>query len=158
MTATEPRPPTRPAHLFDAEQGDSIEAAQSSLLYHFATLAAPHLSFHGAAEGEVRTLHNDATGLRLAFRCNLVEGVVDLTPAERGWVRADIAIDETHFLRVWLDQPYEEAEFWPDGATGEGDAPGRISKRGSWLTLDCASFPCLPLMPTGFWTIEEIVT
>ncbi|HRO02317.1 MAG TPA: hypothetical protein PLS69_01760 [Terricaulis sp.] len=79
---------------------------------------------------------------------------------ESGWVKAEVFVSGAHVFRAWVDEPFEEKEFWPDGADGivppQGDPPGRISKRGLWLQLSCAAFPGAPDKGNGFWDVEQV--
>ena len=56
-------------------------------------------------------------------------------------------------LRAWLEDPYEEKEFWPDGADGVGEGPGRISKRGSWLQVNMQRFDAT--LGAGYWSLSD---
>lgn len=56
-------------------------------------------------------------------------------------------------LRGWVDRPYEELDIWPDGAvTRATDAPGRMGKRMTWISLDARAWPMLqPLANPHGW-------
>ena len=147
-------PPPRPAHLFAHEQGEPQQHAQAAFLRHL-VLLCDGVSFDGSAKGSIACEQLDDHGARLAFTSNIGAGHITLSRAENGWVRAELYLADTLILRAWLEDPYEEKAFWPDGADGIGDAPGRISKRGAWLTIDCARFPGVPANAHGFWQVEE---
>jgi hypothetical protein len=150
-----PSPPPRQAHLFDHEQGESLGDAQLGLLHRLASLADGGIDFHGDCTGNLQTAALQDRSAQLAFTSDRGGGLISLTIADNGWLRAEVFVADALVLRAWVEQAYEEKEFWPDGADGAGDAPGRISKRGGWLTIDCARFPGVPANEHGHWTVEE---
>ena len=66
------------------------------------------------------------------------------------WVAGRLA------ARAWIEDPYEEKEGWPDGADGVGEAPLRLSKRGSWLSIEAARFPGVPAGENGYFQLEDL--
>lgn len=147
-------PPPRPAHLFAEEQGEPQEQAQLHFLHHLARFADPGVNFEGACTGRIWVEASDNTSARLAFTTNLAHGVIHIALAENGWLRAELIVNDVAMLGAWIEDPYEEKAFWPDGADGVGEAPGRISKRGAWLYVDCTHFPGVPANAHGYWQVE----
>jgi hypothetical protein len=148
-------PPPRPAHAFQAGEGVSGEAAARQLLAILALWCEPPLAFRGDAEGEVSLALQTDAHVALAFASNLGAGEIDIFLDADGWLRAEVLVDGAPPLRVWIEDPYEEKEGWPDGADGVGEAPLRISKRGTWLNIDCARFPGVPAGQHGLFQLED---
>ena len=70
-------------------------------------------------------------------------------------MKAEVSAHGAVVFRAWLEDPYEEKEGWPDGADGMGEGPLRISKRGSWLSIDARSFPGAPAGENGYFQLED---
>jgi hypothetical protein len=141
--------------LFDQEQyNTSPHEAQRGLLMRLVGFAHGGVAFKGDAEGRLWRAIENAQSAQLAFNSLHGEGYLDLALAENGWVRADLYLGGAFKLRAWIEEPYEEKEFWPDGADGLGEAPGRISKRGAWLQIDCARFLSGAISGAHFWSVE----
>jgi len=74
-------------------------------------------------------------------------------PDPSGWVRITAWVAGNAVLEAYLDRPYEQYALWPPGADADPqvvDAPGSMSKRLWWLSLDSAAWPVLkPLAPQG---------
>ncbi|NWG53895.1 MAG: hypothetical protein HXY28_09265 [Hydrogenophilaceae bacterium] len=58
-----------------------------------------------------------------------------------GWLCAEMFAEETMVLRVWAETDEEGVGFWPDGASGNGDPPGRLADDIHALRIDCAAWP-----------------
>jgi hypothetical protein len=114
--------------------------------------------FTGSAAGRAWIAQADEASARIAFASDKGDGHIDLSVHESHWVQADVFVSDVCVLRAWCEEPWEEKEFWPDGSDGvtppDGDAPGRISQRGSWLQIRCAYFPGVPDDGTGYWSLE----
>jgi hypothetical protein len=147
-------PPPRPAFLFQAEDGSPRDAAQWGLLLRLAG-AAP-VTFVGDAAGAIAEGVEIAPGtFRFEIASSLGPGRLDLALAADGWVRAELRSGDGLVLRAWIEDPYEEKQGWPDGADGVGEGPMRLSKRGTWLSIDCARFPGVPADEHGLFQIED---
>lgn len=70
-----------------------------------------------------------------------------LEPHVSGWLSIAAVCSGQEVFRAWLDRPYEEFEFWPEGVAipaGRTVAPpGRIGKRRNWINLSAAAWPQL---------------
>lgn len=155
-----PAPPSRPPYYSDNETyGWPIAQCAGFLVDTLASFVKPARDFRGDAAGHIWCAYLDKTSARLAFSSNLGHGHVQLSVHESGWVRAEVFVSGQLKQRVWIDEPYEEKDFWPDGADGiappNNDPPGRISKRGRWLQLKCAAFPGAPDKGNGYWDVED---
>jgi hypothetical protein len=156
-----PRPPSREPYYFENEQyGVPMRQCAINLISTLSGWCAKPFEFRGSATGRVWHFMGDFTDrAQLLFTSDKGDGIIELSVDETSWVRAEISIGGKLVLRAWLDEPYEEKEFWPDGADGivpkDGDAPGRISKRRSWLQIRCAQFPGVPDDGSGFWSVED---
>lgn len=68
-----------------------------------------------------------------------------LEPHASGWLSIAAMCSDQEVFRAWLDRPYEEFEFWPEGAAvpphRNAEAPGRIGKRRNWINLSAAAWP-----------------
>jgi hypothetical protein len=118
------------------------------------------LDFKGHANGRVWAFEADFDDrAQLLFTSDRGDGRIELFVAEDNWVRAELFIGDEMKLRAWIEDPYEEKEFWPDGSNGEpdaqGDAAGRISKRGAWLQIRCADFPGVPDDGGGYFDLKD---
>lgn len=115
------------------------------------------VDFKESASGQAWLAHHDDNNARISFTSDKGDGHVQLSTHESHWVKIDVFVSGTLIFRAWADEPYEEKHFWPDGADDivppNGDPPGRISKRGSWLQIRRADFS-LPTTETGYWDIE----
>lgn len=66
-----------------------------------------------------------------------------LAPHPTGWLEITATHNGTKIFEAFLDRPYEEYELWPPAGLREGEAPGRIGKRRTWVTLQAAAWPHL---------------
>lgn len=89
-------------------------------------------------------------GARIGFDSLGVSGEITLTPHESGWVKVVAQIDGRAVFSAFAEQVWEEYELYPDGWTDEArakgtdeDAPGRIGKRRSWMSLSAVAWPQL---------------
>lgn len=155
-------PPSRPAELFAEHEGARRDDARFWPFWTIASWASHDgITFRagspGGANGRVWLARQiDRGSAELAFATDLGDGTILLQVTETGWLRCEVMRDGAVILRAWFDQPYEELEFWPDNSDGEGEPPGRISKRGSWLQIDCARFPGAPQAESGFFQLEDV--
>ena len=78
-------------------------------------------------------------------------------PDPSGFVRVSVDWRGVRVFTAFLDRPYEQYELWPPDAEDEGEAPGYVGKRMSWVGLDVAAWPVLqPLAnPYGGLTLRE---
>lgn len=156
-----PTPPTRDPHYGDNETyGWAIRDCAIGLISTFATWSQQPLEFKGAANGRVWHFEGDFTDrAQFLFESDKGAGRIELSVHPTNWVMAELFVGDELKFRGWLEDPYEEKEFYPDGSNGdvnaEGDAPGRISKRGRWLQIRCADFPGVPDAGEGYWSLED---
>ncbi|HYD89479.1 MAG TPA: hypothetical protein VEA80_18510 [Vitreimonas sp.] len=156
-------PPQRAPHYTDNEQyGWDLRQCAINLIATLSNWVSDPVEFTGDANGRIwRVREDDRSGARLFFTSDKGDGVIELSVHESCWVRAELQVGGELKFRAWIDDPYEEKEFWPDGADGvtppNGDAPGRISKRGRWLQIDCARFPGAAVGENGYWSVEDIL-
>lgn len=159
---TAPAPPTREPHYTDNEtHGWELRQCAINLISTFSGWCRKPLEFKGSANGRVWHFDGEFTDrAQLLFTSDKGDGRIELAVHESNWVRAEVFVGDELKLRAWIDDPYEEKEFWPDGANGEpnaeGDAPGRISKRARWLQIRGADFPGVPDDGTGYWSLEDM--
>jgi hypothetical protein len=147
-------PPPRPAHLFNEDDGVGREAAQIGLLMRLKGFSG--IKFLGDAVGEVSEAVESAPNLfRASVESNMGAALVELSLAPEGWVKAELIVAGRAVFRAWIEDPYEEKSGWPDGADGVGEAPLRISKRGSWLSIETGRFPGVPGDQHGLFQLEE---
>lgn len=158
MTAT---PPRRAPHYIDNETyGWPVRDCARNLVHWLAHRCNPPLEFRGDANGRIwHVIGDDPDRAQLLFTSDKGDGVIELSIDDSNWVRAEVLVGDTLVLRVWLEDPYEEKEFWPDASeaivSAQDDPPGRISKRGAWLQLRCAHFPTVPDKGNGYWDVED---
>lgn len=74
---------------------------------------------------------------------------------QTGWIKA--AVSATHAeIIFYIERTYEEWDIWPANSAGQGEAPGRISKRFSWAQFEAVSWPEFSPPDGGqFITIES---
>jgi hypothetical protein len=92
----------------------------------------------------------------LLFDTDKGAGRIELFITNEFWVCAELFIGDELKLRAWVEAPYQEKAFWPDGADGIGEAPGRISKRGSWLQIYCPRFPGVSSEHSDYWDVIDL--
>ncbi|AWB33408.1 hypothetical protein [Orrella marina] len=99
--------------------------------------------------------HDPRNSLTLAITLTNHELILAITPDPSGWLRitihpADAAKSDEPLFECWLDQPYEEFEFWPgihDPANTPSlsgptpIAPGRMGKRMNWISIEATAWP-----------------
>ena len=157
----EPKPPSRPPHYGDNEMyGWPVRDCARNLISTLSGWTRDPVEFKGDANGRIWHFQDDSAGrAQLLFESDHGPGAIELSIDETNWVRAEVFVGNALKLRVWIDDPYEEKEFWPDGADGvippNGDPPGRISKRGRWLQLRAADFSGVTDKGNGFWSVED---
>jgi len=155
-----PQPPSRAPHYFDNEihRWENKSCAQG-LIGTLVSFVSPARDFRGDATGHIWPTYKDTDSARLAFSSSHGHGHVQLTRHETNWIKAEVFISGELKFRAWLEETYEEKEMWPDGADGvtppDGDAPGRISKRGRWLQVKRADFPGVPEGENAYWSLED---
>lgn len=157
---TAPKPPPRAPIYGDAEAHDwTPRQCALNLLTTLADWCASPREFKGDATGRIWHFMGDYDDrAQLLYTSNQGNGRIELFITADHWVCAEFFVVDDFKLRVWIEDPYEEKEFWPDGADGVtppgGDPPGRISKRGAWLQIRCADFPNLRAMES-YWSVED---
>jgi|CXWL01.1.fsa_nt_gi hypothetical protein len=155
------QPPLREPYYFDNETyGWAIEDCQRNLIETLAGFVRTPLEFKGDAHGRIWHFGEYFAGrATLLFTSDRGDGRIELEPHESGWVKAELFVGDDFKFRVWVDEPYEEKDFWPDAADGivppNGDPQGRISKRGRWLQLQRAHFPSVPAGDGAWWSVED---
>lgn len=155
------KPPTREPHYGDNEtHGWTQRQCAINLIGTLSWWCKQPLEFKGDANGRIWHFEGEfADHAQLRFTSNLGDGAIAFSVHETNWVLAELSIGGELKFRCWLEDPYEEKEFYPDGSDGkpnaEGDPPGRISKRGRWLQIRCADFPGVPDGGGGFWSLED---
>jgi hypothetical protein len=156
-----PQPPLREPYYFDNETyGWAMRDCAIGLISTLSGWCKTPLEFKGSATGRVWHFEGDFTDrAQLLFTTDQGHGRIELEVHETNWVKAEVFVGDELKLRAWLEECYEEKEFWPDGSDGvtpeDGNAPGRISKRGRWLQLKPAFFPGVPDNGTGYWDVED---
>lgn len=158
MTA---KPPRRAPHYVDNETyGWAARDCAQGLIQTLSSWVRKPLEFKGDANGRIWHFQG-AFGDRaqLLFTSDQGNGRIELSIDDTCWVKAEVFVGDALVLRVWLDEPYEEKEFWPDDSeafvSAQDDPPGRISKRGAWLQIKCAEFPGVPDKGNGYWDVED---
>jgi len=156
-----PAPPSREPHYRDNETyGWAARDCAIGLIETLSSWCRSPLEFKGAASGRVWHFQGDFTDrAQLLFTSDKGNGRIELEVDPSNWVKAEVFVVDDLVFRCWIEDPYEEKEFYPDGSAGkpnsEGDAPGRISKRGRWLQIRCADFPGVPNQGNGYWDLED---
>lgn len=136
------RPP-RPPEYFGSEPGDAARAHAHWLLNFLASKLQVFPEWRGDEELRVRfdELSRSETHARFGFMWvrddESGSGIISLGIGPDHWVVADFSLGVAPAQRFWVEQVWEEIEFWPDGAVSDEkplpDSPGRISKHGYWI-------------------------
>lgn len=155
MTET---PPIREPHYFDNQQhGNALDQCARGLLWTLWGFVYSPKDFTGSAKGHAWLAHHDEVSARIAFTSDKGDGHVQLSVHESHWVKVEVFVSGARAFRAWAEEVWEEKDLWPDGADGivppNGDAPGRISKRGYWLQVRRDAFG-LPAGEHEFFDIE----
>jgi hypothetical protein len=156
-----PIPPKRaPYYIGNESSGWSLRDCAKGLIHTLSSWVRQPLEFKGDANGRIWHFQGDFDDrAQLLFTSDQGNGRIELSIDDTCWVKAELFVVDELKLRAWIDEPYEEKEFWPDGADGvvppDGDAPGRISKRGRWLQIRAAQFSGVPDKGGGFWSVED---
>lgn len=130
-----PGPPRRAPHYFDNEsQAWPLRQRAINLIGTLSGWVKQPLEFKGSANGRVWREADFPDRAQMLFTSNLGDGAIQLSVHKSNWVLAELSVGGEIQFRAWIEETYEEKEFWPDSANGVippgGDAPGRISKRG----------------------------
>lgn len=102
-----------------------------------------------------------ATGALVAFESEGVVGEISLAPDADGWVKIVATIGGRVVFTAYAEQVWEEYEFYPAGFPARplgvnDDAPGRMGKRRSWISLSAVAWPQLaPLANEGGRVLAE---
>jgi hypothetical protein len=155
----EAKPPIREPYYFDNEQhGYPLDECARGLLWTLQSFVSRPTDFVGNAKGHAWIAQKDVNNARIAFTSDQGNGHVQLSTHESHWVKVEVFVSGALVFRAWADEPWEEKELWPDGADGivppNGDPPGRVSKRGSWIQIKCEKFPGTPMTETGYFDVE----
>lgn len=94
-------------------------------------------------------------GAEVAFESEGVSGVITLTPHPSGWVKVVATIGGRAVFTAFAEQVWEEYELYPADwlereTASDQDAPGRIGKRRSWISLSSAAWPQLAPLASAF--------
>jgi len=160
MLAAE-KPPARAPYYVDNETyGWEMRQCAINLIGTLAGWLSKPLEFRGDANGRIWHFEGEFNDrAQLLFTSDRGDGMIELSIDASNWVKAELFVGGELKLRAWIEEPYEEKDFWPDGADGivpeKGDPPGRISKRGRWLQLRRADFPGAPETGGAYWSVED---
>lgn len=138
--------PTRPPFYVDAIGGDDNvppEQAVPWLIGRFVSAAKWFPDWRVEDVGIAVRLHVMGP-TSIAFEAEGVRGVIELAADETGWLVAVARIGEAELFRGYIELPYEEYEIWPPHAgAADGEEPGRIGKRATWISFAASSWPAL---------------
>jgi hypothetical protein len=137
-------PPPRLPEYFSAAQDETTRTQAALWLLDF---LARQLTYFPEWRGddELRVRFDELSRSEIHARFGFMwlrddeagSGVVSLGIGADDWVIADVRLGAAPVRRFWIEQIYEEIEFWPDGGISTAsplpDAPGQISKRGVWV-------------------------
>ena len=158
----EPVPPKRqPHYVWNEDQDWPLSDCASALIDTLCGFISPARDFKGDASGHIWVAYKTKTEARIAFTSENRGGHIQLSIDPSNWVRAEVFVSGKLKFRAWLEDPYEEKEFWPDGADGivapNDDPPGRISKRGRWLQFKRAAWPgvAAETSESNWWSVED---
>lgn len=156
-----PVPPQRePHYIWNEDQNWPLDVCASGLIDTLCGFVSPARDFRGDASGHIWVAYKTKTEARIAFTSGSRAGHIQLSIDASAWVQAELYISGELKFRAWVEDPWEEKEFWPDGADGivapNDDPPGRISKRGAWLQLKRAIWPGVPAKDgSDWWSVED---
>ena len=159
-------PPPVPPSWFDGMiGGETPPRIAAAALDDFADALsnAPHWLLETGCGGAI-TLRvcSHRQGERLEIAAELAGEPVQivLEPHVSGWLSIAAMCIGQEVFRAWLDRPYEEFEFWPEGAAIPSgrtiDPPGRIGKRRNWINLSAAAWPQLARLANAAGIVAAI--
>ncbi len=138
--------PTRPPLYADAIAGDDNVPPERAIPWLIDCLVSAAKWFPDWIAEDMRVtarLHATGPG-RIGFEADGMRGVIELSADESGWLVAVARVGEAELFRGYIERPYEEYEIWPPHAdAAEGDAPGRIGKRVTWISFAASAWPAL---------------
>jgi len=81
----------------------------------------------------------------IGFSLDKLSGTVTAMPDPSGYLRIEVEIDGASVLTAYLERIWEEHELWPpDVSANPGDeAPGRLGKHRSWVSISATGWPVL---------------
>lgn len=88
----------------------------------------------------------------IRWRCEGHEGIVTVTADPSGWLLAVAEYRGREMFRGYADHVYEEFDIYPPGwpePDRKKDAPGRMGKKMSWVSLAVAHWPELRAVAGG---------
>ena len=151
--------PARKPYYWDhgiTEAGYPPQQGGAWLIDDFVSIAKYFPDWMAADEGiaiQVEPLAQyDASGVgRIGFTANGVTGEIALTLDPSGWVLAVATIAGAEVFRGYLHRPWEQCEIWPPGRepVGDEEAPGRIGKKQTFVSLSTDAWPQLLTLSKG---------
>ena len=70
-----------------------------------------------------------------------IAGEIVFAPDSSNWVKVEVFVGPFRVFLAFFDRVWEEFDLWPSGASGDGEAPGRVGKRMNRASLSAASWP-----------------
>lgn len=155
--------PARKPHYWDhgtSEEGYAPEQGGAWLIDDFVSIAKYFPDWIAEEDGlairiEPLARYEDGGVGRIGFSCNGVSGEIALTLDPSGWVLAVATIADPEVFRGYVDRPWEQCEIWPPGRepVGDEEAPGRIGKKQTYVSLSDTEWPQLVGLTKGLGRI-----
>ncbi len=147
--------PTRPPLYIDAIAGQEPLPPGEAVPWLVGNLvSAAQLFPQWVIEDLTIPLHLQPNGGSIiGFTAGGVSGTIAFAQDSSDWLLAVAEIEGRELFRGYIERAYEEYDIWPpDAGAAEGEAPGRIGKHASWISLDARAWPTLsPLAPQGWF-------
>lgn len=98
----------------------------------------------------------------IAFALEGLSGTVTATRDPSGFLRIDVATRDGTFLTGYVERIWEEYEIWPPGADADvaEEAPGRLGKHRSWVSISARGWPQLAAIgnENGWLNLMQVAT
>ncbi len=96
----------------------------------------------------------------IGFAVDGVSGTVTATPDPSGYLRIAVEAGGAVFLAAYVERIWEEYELWPPGAVAAfgAEAPGRMGKHRSWVSISAAGWPALAAIANrnGWLNVKQL--
>lgn len=106
--------------------------------------------------------HRPEQKLVIGFVIGDLTGTLTATPDASGFLHVVVATGGVEFLAGYMERIWEEHEIWPPGAVaavGE-EAPGRLGKHRSWISISARGWPQLAAIANdhGWLNLMQVET
>lgn len=145
--------PERPPIFNDAIAGREIPPSEAAdwFIGNFVSLAGTFPDWL-VEDTEIAVTVSPQGQAEIGFSARGVTGTIAFSQEPGGWIEAVASAGGREVFRGYIERAYEQYEVWPANAgAASGEAPGRIGKHGTWVSLAAAAWPALAPLAPGGW-------